>query len=499
MPTETISAAPPAPAGSPYTQLLKLLAGPLAAALVFALQLDLPYNGRVCLATFMCAVTWWVTQPMPWGIAALLPMVVFPATGVMNITATTELYGQTIFFWIMGTVLVGYAIDKHGVAQRVALSFLSLPGIGGKTYRLTAAYMTITAIISMFVSDAATIAMMVPIGMSIVRHVRRMTGREGEKNTNFAAFITLGTFYASVAGGTATLMGVPHNAIALSLLDKLAGRQLGFFEWMVPGVPVAIALLVTFYAVLTLTAPPEMKEIPSGEEFLRAEHERLGPLRANERRVLFVFAVMVLLFVLPAFAGLGLGAAHPVTAWLNRALSVWVIPPAMMLLLFIVPSTEGRGKALLSWKDVEQQTPWNTMLLVVGGVAMTDALSQFGFVELMGGFVRSLGVGPISLPYLAAAMVAMSTDMISGLAAAALYCNIFIPAAIDVGFNPASIAILVANVALGLVFPWSGATAATTFSLGEIEMGRMMRIGVIATVVFATIAATLHILLAPFV
>src|SRR5688572_33196484 len=101
---------------------------------------------------------------MPWGVASMLPLIVFPAAGVMTVGATAALYGHPIFFWIMGTVLVGYAIDKHGIAQRVALAFLSLPGIGGQTRRLTFAYMLLTGGVSMFVSDAATIAMMCPIG-----------------------------------------------------------------------------------------------------------------------------------------------------------------------------------------------------------------------------------------------------------------------------------------------------------------------------------------------
>ena len=86
--------------------------------------------------------------------------------------------------------------------------------------------------------------------------------------TNFGAFMTLGTFYASIAGGTATIMGVPHNAIAVSLLDRLTGRQLGFFEWMMVGVPVFLSLLATFYATLWLLARPEVRDLPGGEAFL---------------------------------------------------------------------------------------------------------------------------------------------------------------------------------------------------------------------------------------
>jgi len=95
---------------------VKLLAGPAALAIVMASPIALSYEGRVALATFVCAIVWWVTEPMPWAMAAMLPFLVFPAAGVMDIAATMRLYGQPIFFWIMGTVLMGYAIEKHGLA-----------------------------------------------------------------------------------------------------------------------------------------------------------------------------------------------------------------------------------------------------------------------------------------------------------------------------------------------------------------------------------------------
>ena len=114
----------------------------------------------------------------------MLPFLVFPAAGVMNIADTMRLYGQPIFFWIMGTVLMGYAIEKHGLAQRFALAFLAMRGIGGKTHRLTFAYMLVVGVISMFVSDAATIAMTIPIGMSVVRHARTWLAQAPEQPTS---------------------------------------------------------------------------------------------------------------------------------------------------------------------------------------------------------------------------------------------------------------------------------------------------------------------------
>jgi di/tricarboxylate transporter len=102
------------------------------------------------------------------------------------------------------------------------------------------------------------------------------------------------------------------------------------------------------------------------------------------------------------------------------------------------------------------------------------------------------------LPYLAATIVAFTTDFISGTAAATLYCSIFVPAAAQIGYNPASIAILIANVAIGVALPWAGATAATAFAAGDVDMGRMVRIGVVATAVLVIVTATIHLIVAPY-
>ena len=245
--------------------------------------------------------------------------------------------------------------------------------------------------------------------------------------------------------------------------------------------------------------PPEIRQIPGGEEFLRAERAKLGPTTSNEWRVLSVFGAMVLLFILPTLADLAFGSGHTVTEALDRALPIWVVPPAVLLLLFTIPVSEGGGKTLLGWKEAEQKTPWNVIILVLGAIAMTSALTQFGFVDLMGALVRDMGLGRVTMPYVAAALSAVTTNFISGTAATTLFCSIFIPAAVQIGFNPASMAILIANVGLGIALPWAGAASATAFAVGEIEMGRMIRVGAVATAAFIGVVATVHLLLSPFV
>ncbi|MGE3840193.1 MAG: SLC13 family permease [Vicinamibacterales bacterium] len=497
------SPAAPAPEGR-AKMLAALLAGPIVFGLLVWLPIPLSYQGHIALATFAWAAVWWITQPVPWALAAALPIFVFPGAGVLDIVATSRLYGQPIFFWTMGAVLVGYAIEKHGLAHRVALAFLALPGVGGRTSRLTFAYLSVVGLVSMFVSDASTVAMMMPIGMSLARHVQTMAdspaGDDQETvQPNLAAFLTLGTLYASVAGGTATIMGVPHNAIAISLLARLAQRQLGFFEWMIIGMPLFVALLVASYVVLWVMTPPELRELPHGEAFLRHEREKLGPLRPAERRVFGVFVTMVVLFVLPTVATLLLGPRHPLAAWVTRAVPFWIVPPTAMVLLFLIPERRSSSRRLLNWSDAQQHAPWNTMILLAGAVGMTDALSEFGFVEFMKSLVSTSWNSPLVLPILVAGITAVTTNFISGTAATALYGSIFIPVAAQIGYSPASIAMLIANLGVGMALPWAGATTATAFAGGRIAMGRMVNIGIVATMVFALIVAMLHLLLSPLV
>ena len=479
--------------------LLKFVAGPLTFLVLYLLPYEGPSpEGRVALAIFGWVIMWWMTQPVPWGISSLLPLLLFPAFGLMSIGNTVSLYGQNIFFWIMGTILLGYAMHRHGLAKRFALWFLSLKVVSGSTRRLVFGFMLVTGIISMVVSDAASVAMMIPVGISLGAFVRTLTGTSSSVKSNFGALLALGALYGAEAGGTATIAGIPHNAIAVALLEQLTGRTLGWFDWMFAGMPLFILTLIAFYFILLWFLPPEVKEIPGGQEFIRAERAKLGPFTAGEKATLFVFLTMVFLFTFPTFLSMTLDAGHPILVWSKTALSIWVVPPTIMLLLFSTPVNWKKGEFVLTWREAVEHSPWGIMILCTAAVAITTALVGFGLIEYTKSLMAGLGLGEYSLPYVSAAIVAASTNLISGTAATALFGNILIPYAQEVGFNPASMAMLIPNVALGIMLPWAGAGAGTAFATGEIDMKNMIRIGVISTVMLVILRATIHILLSPY-
>ena len=478
--------------------LVKFTSGPI----VFLLLYGIPIPGasakaRLAIAVFGWMIAWWMSQPVPWAVSSLLPLVLFPALNVMSIGKTSSLYGQTIFFWIWGTILMGYAMGRHGLAKRFALWFLSLRIIGGSTQRLAFGFMLVTGLISMLVSDAATVAMMIPVGVSVVSFMRTVLGTTSSERSNFGAFLALGTLYGAVAGGIGTIAGIPHNALSVALLERFTGRALGWFEWMKAGVPIFLLTLVAFFFILRFFLPPEISHIPGGGEFLQSERKKLGSWSSGERAAMFVFLCMVLLFTLPTVFDLVLGPDHPIAQWSGQGLSLNVVPPTVILLLFCTPVNWRKGEFVLSWREAATHTPWDIMILTTSAVAVVSALVEFGVIEMAGSMVASLGLGRYSLPFVTAASVAFSTNFISGTAATNLFGSIMIPAAQQIGWNPASMAMLIPNVALGIALPWAGAAAGTAFATGEIEMKLMIRIGMLATLVFAILVAAMHVLLAP--
>ena len=487
------------PTASASALVLKFASGPVVAWLLYLLPYDgVPPEGRVALGVFGWMIMWWMARPVPWAVASILPLILFPMFNVMNVGATVALYGQNIFFWIWGTILMGYAMDRHGLAKRFALWFMSLKWVNGSANRTAFGFMLVTGLISMMLSDAATVAVMIPVAVSLVAFIRSVQPQQGQAKSNFGAFLALGALYGSVAGGTATIAGIPHNALSVALLERLNGRSLGWFEWMLAGFPVFVVLLLVFYFVLRFFLPPEFKVVPGGAEFLQEERLKLGPLTAGERSTLFVFAMMVTLFVLPALFGLTLGAGNVVTVWASRALNLYVVPPIILLLLFSTPVDWRQGQFVLGWRDSVAHTPWDIMILVTAAAGVVDALVDFRFVELAGGAVAGLGLGDVSLAFVASFVVAFSTNLISGVAATSFFGGIFIPAAEQVGLNPASMAILIPNAAVGIALPWAGASCGTAFATGQIEMKDMIRIGMAATLLFAFTTAAVHLLMAPF-
>ncbi len=481
--------------------LIRTLSGPFVFLIILLIPVTgLPYEGGVALATFGWAITWWILQPVPWGITAVLPIVIFPLFGLMKVSSVASLYGQSILFWLMGTSLLGWAMQKHGLAKRFALRLLSLKGISTTTHRIAFVYMLAIGLTSMFLSDLATIALAIPIAISISSYVYSVADLDENKGPetgrgHFTTFLVLGSLYATTAGGIATLVGTPPNVISVSLLENLTGETIGWFEWMARGVPISLTLLVTLYFFLRWFFPPEILHIPGGEEFIRSELRRLGKRSRGENNVLISFVVMLVLFLVGPVASLLLGANHAISMWLARVFEIWIVPPIILFLLFLLPVDMKKGEATVTWKEAVEHIPWNIILLTLSATAMMNSLAQFGFLELMENALAELRITVVTLPLVGLAL-GFITNFISAIAFTAGFGAILIPAALRMGLDVTTVVMLIPNLSIGIMWPWSGPTAATAFASGKIRMKDMVGIGVLATIAFGLTVTVMHMLFA---
>ena len=457
--------------------VLRLLAGPAAFAVVRAAPLaGLAPEGHFAVSAFAWTVAWWVTMPVPWAVTSLLPFVLLPVGGAMSFSDVAAGYGHTILPYLMGVMLFGHAFLKHGLARRIALAVLCLPGVARSGGGLILAFLIVSAVISATVSDLAVIVTMTPIALSIMRSVA-----PGAKR--MAAAASLAVLYGAAAGGLATPAGIVFNALTLSLLERLTGYSVTFAQWTSTGVFLTAAHLPVCYLILKLMLPPEVRAISGSRARFRQERARLGPLSRGEKNVLFVLILMLVLWILPTFATIGL-------------LDIWYVPPVAMVLLFALPVDATRGRATLEAGDFREGIEWNVLFLVLGGTALADVLVRTDVTDWFAAMLAGT-VSVRALPWLAGLVTSLLTQLGSGTATSVMVSTMLFPIADTLGYNPAILARIIAGTAQAVALPWSSPATAATFAVGAVGLGTMFRVGVVATVLTSIVVIVLSAILVP--
>ena len=474
--------------GKAFKCFIQVAAGPFAFLLVQMIPVaGLKPEGHFALSTFAWVLAWWVLQPIPWAITGFLPMVLFPFGGALPFQDTVTLSGQRILPFLLGVMLFGHAFEKHGLARRIAVKILSIPGVATSGNRLVLMIMTVSALVSSMVDDAATAAMMMPIAMSVAKFAGdsyAKTSRTTGGAPRLLEASALAVLYGSAAGGMATPAGVPFNPLSISLLDQLTGYKINFAQWTLTGVILAAATIPFYYLTLLFMSSPEVKSIADGASYFKEEQKSLGPMTRGEKNILFVLIVMIVLWFLPAMFAI-------------RGLDIWIVPAVGMLLLFLLPVDTRKGEMTLTSKDFQTGVAWNVLFLVVSGGAIAVSLTRLGVTDWFGGLVRS-GVSGGILPWFAGAVTNVISHFTSGgVAATTMVATILFPIANQLGYNPAILARIIPGAALAICFPWAGAASATVFAYGVLSFRSMLKIGIVATILVTTVTIVLSMILVP--
>jgi sodium-dependent dicarboxylate transporter 2/3/5 len=475
--------------------------GAVLAPAVFLLLLLLPLDGipapaHRLAAVLAAVVVLWVTEALPLPVTALLGAA---ACVVLQVASAKEVFApfaDPLMFLFIGAFILSRAIFLHGLDRRVAYAVLSLPWVGARPSRILLAFGAVTAMISGWISNTATTAMMFGIGLSILTALRS-DGRTAIA-PGYATALMLMTSFAASIGGLATPVGTPPNVIGLGFIRRELGAEIPFFSWMLIGVPVVLVLYVLLYTYLNAIAPAGIRELPTGARLIREEQERLGPWTRGQRSVAMAFGVTVLLWILPGFVALAAGESSAAYRTLLSRIPEGVAALLGAMLLFVLPGENGRA---ITWKDAVQ-IDWGVVLLYGGGFALGVLSFQTGLAEAMG---RGLtGVLPIegSFGMLVASVIVavVLSETTSNTASANMVVPVVISIARASGLDPLESALGATLAAsLGFMLPVSTPCNAIVYGSGYIPLRQMMRHGLVLDLVGIVVIVAAVRLLVPLI
>lgn len=466
----------------PSPGTLRLLAGPAvgAAAALLAWQGGLPPQAVITAAVTGLCATWWVLEPIHIAATSILPLAVFPLTGVLDEKATAGSYGHPLVMLLMGGFMLSTAMAASGAHRRLAMAMVRLVGSGRR--RLVLGFMLATALCSMWISNTATVLMMLPVALAVLESAR---GRGDPHADALGSRLLLGIAWAASIGGMGTPVGTPPNIILMGVYAEVTGVQPGFVDWMRLGMPIVVALLPIAWLVLVRDMPDGAAPAPPAT----------GPLRAHEARVLAVFTLTALAWVTRTAPGGGWALALGLEGVEDATVAF-----AALALLFVLPSGEAPrtaggqslGDRLLSW-DEARQVPWGLLLLFGGGIAIARAFDSSGLGQVVGdALVGATALPPLAMGLAICLVVTFLTEVTSNTAITTLLMPILAAAALRAGMEPALLMVPAAiSASCAFMMPVATAPNAIVFGTDRVPIGFMARRGLALNLIGAGLIAAL--------
>jgi sodium-dependent dicarboxylate transporter 2/3/5 len=493
-----------------------LVAGPLLAALCYAAlpsgfvdaagqPVPFGHAGHATLAMLVWMAVWWMTEAVEIEVTALLPIVAFPLAGVMSIERAAAPYASSVVFLFLGGFVLALAIQRCGLDRRIAFAALRL--VGTTPARLVAGMLATCAFVSMWVSNTAAAAMLLPIAVAVVDLVlRSRTGggfdpKQGiaadrVDERNFATALVLAIAYGASIGGVATLIGSPPNGIAAKFIHRTYGIEVSFLDWLVVGLPLALLLLpVVWFVLVRVAFRSRLGPIEGGRAYLDAQLRALGPLSRGERVVLAVFLAAIGLWITrPWLVAIRFGATQPFAGLTDAGVAMLAATA-----LFLLPAGGRPGSRAMDW-NCAKQLPWGVLLLFGGGLSLAAATEANGVAAYIGSLAQHLGGLPALAVVLAVvAITTFASELTSNTAQVALMLPLLAAAAPALDVPPTLLLIPCALAAsLAFMMPVGTPPNAIVFGTGLVTIPQMVRAGLLlnlAAIVLVTAVA--HLVVGP--
>ncbi|GAB4320641.1 MAG: SLC13 family permease [Bacteroidales bacterium] len=442
-----------------------------------------PEIGYTLAVTVLMAL-WWITEVIPLAVTSLLPVVLFPALGIMSGRQTAAVYFNDVIFLFLGGFMLAIALERWNLHRRIALKILQWTGHSFP--RILLGFMLATAFLSMWISNTATAMMMVPIALSVVSHTGELL--EEEQNRRLSVRLLLGVAYSASIGGIATLIGTPPN-LAFAKIYEITfpeAPQITFGQWMIFATPLSAGFLILVWIYLSAGSRKAAAGISFSPAAIRRAWLELGPVSKQEKRVGVLFVLFALLLIFRSDISLG---SFTLPGWSNlfpvpEYLGDGTIAVFISILLFIIPSGARPGETLLNWHEA-RQLPWRIVLLFGGGFALAGGFVETGLSQWIGSLLEGLReIHPVWIITSIVAVMIFLTEVTSNTATAQIILPITAALAVSLNIHPLLL-MVPATVAGSMAFMLPVATPpnAIIFGSGKIRIVELARAGLILNLI----------------
>lgn len=479
-----------------------LIAGPV----LFALVLILPVDGldgpmRRLAAVLVLSVVFWITEAIPLPATALLGPSLAVLLGVASAKEAFAPLGDPLLMLFVGSFLIAGAMSHHGLDRRLAFLILARRAIGESPGRILVAFGLISAAISMWISNTATAAMMLPVAVGVMRALEAapdMAGRRREVSRYATGLMLVVSFGASV-GGIGTPVGTPPNLIGIGMIERLAERRIPFFGWTAFAVPTLLVILPVMLGMLLVLHPAPRGALKGAADYFAAERRQLGRWRRGEIAAAASFLLAVALWITPGVLALVLGTDDPLARLVAERLPEGPVALIAASLLFVVPTDWERRRFALDWKTAAR-IDWGTVMLFGGGLSLGSMMFSSGLAQKLGDAVVGMNSAWSEAGFLALAIAAaiVVSEATSNTAAASMVIPVVIAVAKSRGLDPVLPALgACLGSSFGFALPVSTAPNALAYGTGVVPITRMLRAGLLLDLIGAVAIWGMLMLLRP--
>ena len=450
--------------------IIGLILGPLLflAIMIFVNAEGLSFEAKCILASTAWMAAWWVTECVPISVTALLPIVLFPLTGGMDLATTTAAYGHKLVFLFVGGFLIALAIEKWHLHKRLALNIIRVTG--SNKSRVILGFMLATAFLSMWISNTATSIMILPVGLAIISQLKDDPKTIENENEVFGKSLMIAIAYSASIGGMATLIGTPPNMVLAGVVEESYGIKLNMFDWMKFGVPLSSFLLIICWLYLTKIAFKfKNEEFSAGKEEILRQINKLGRFSNEEIKVLIVFTLTALGWIFR-------GSIETIFPMIDDT----IIAIFFAVTLFIIPTKNHKSNTtLLVWNDTVK-LPWGILILFGGGMAIASAFGKSGLALWIADLLQNLNdVSLFLIILIIVTSINLLTEVTSNMATTAMLLPVLVTIALAIEVHPYFL-LVSATLAASCAFmlPISTPPNAVVFGSGFLKIEDMFKKGI---------------------